>query len=201
MFGAFLEHDLAESFPLLTTKKVFFRGVLEELAWFLRGSTNNQELIDRGVQVFGNKNAEQYDPITKVDCGAIYGFNWRHFGATYVDCHTDYTDQGVDQIASIIREIQDSQLTPTRSLCVEPLQPACLPPVSRAVPVLCRRRWTALRANVSTQRGSFLGRSIQPCIDSIADSSHCPRVQSRGWHSAHHHRRRAHLYTARRSGA
>ena len=128
MFGAFLEHDLSEGFPLLTTKKVFFRGVVEELAWFLRGSTNNQELIDRGVHIW-DKNAEQYDPITKVECGAIYGFNWRHFGAKYVDCHTDYTDQGVDQIASIIREIQESPNSRRHVLSAwNPSQPACLPP-------------------------------------------------------------------------
>jgi thymidylate synthase len=128
MFGAFLEHDLAEGFPLLTTKKVFFRGVVEELAWFLRGSTNNQELIDRGVHIW-DKNAEQYDPITKVDCGAIYGFNWRFFGAKYVDCHTDYTGQGVDQIASIIRDIQEDPKSRRHVLSAwNPAQPACLPP-------------------------------------------------------------------------
>ena len=127
-FGAFLEHDLSEGFPLLTTKKVFFRGVLEELAWFLRGSTNNQELIDRGVHIW-DKNAEQYDPINKVDCGAIYGFNWRNFGAKYVDCLTDYTGQGIDQIASIIRDIQESPNSRRHVLSAwNPAAPACLPP-------------------------------------------------------------------------
>ena len=127
-FGAFLEHDLAHGFPLLTTKKVFFRGVIEELAWFLRGSTNNQELIDRGVHIW-DKNAEQYDPVNKVDCGGIYGFNWRHFGANYVDCYTDYTDQGVDQVASIIRDIQDSPNSRRHVLSAwNPAVPACLPP-------------------------------------------------------------------------
>ena len=105
MFGAFLEHNLAQGFPLLTTKKIFFRGVIEELAWFLRGSTNNQELMEKGVRIW-EKNAEVYDPEHKADLGAIYGFNWRHFGAQYVDCHTDYTGQGVDQIAYIIRSLK-----------------------------------------------------------------------------------------------
>lgn len=128
LFGAFLEHDLSEGFPLLTTKKVFFRGVVEELAWFLRGSTNNQELIDRGVHIW-DKNAEQYDPITKVDCGAIYGHNWRYFGAKYVDCLTDYTGQGIDQIASIIRDIQEDPNSRRHVLSAwNPAAPACLPP-------------------------------------------------------------------------
>jgi thymidylate synthase len=141
LFGAFLEHDLSDGFPLLTTKKVFFRGVLEELAWFLRGSTNNQELIDKGVHIW-DKNAEQYDPVTKVECGAIYGFNWRHFGAKYVDCHTDYTDQGVDQIA------------PACFVCLES-RSTCMPsPMSCTVPVLCPRR-QAFRSDVSTQLRSL----------------------------------------------
>jgi len=127
-FGAFLEHDLAHGFPLLTTKKVFFRGVLEELAWFLRGSTNNQELMDRGVHIW-DKNAEQYDPINKVDCGGIYGYNWRHFGAKYTDCHADYTGQGIDQIASIINDIKESPNSRRHVLSGwNPAQPACLPP-------------------------------------------------------------------------
>ena len=43
-FGHILKFDLRNSFPLLTTKKMFFKGIVEELAWFLRGSTNVQEL-------------------------------------------------------------------------------------------------------------------------------------------------------------
>lgn len=128
MFGAFLEHDLSEGFPLLTTKKVFFRGVVEELAWFLRGSTSNQELMEKGVSIW-QKNAEQYDPEFHDELGAIYGFNWRNFGAKYVDCKTDYTDQGVDQIASIIRDIQESPNSRRHVLSAwNPSQPACLPP-------------------------------------------------------------------------
>ena len=128
LFGAFLEHDLSEGFPLLTTKKVFFRGVIEELAWFLRGSTNNQELIDRGVHIW-DKNAEQYDPEHKIECGAIYGFNWRHFGAKYVDCHTDYTDQAIDQVASMINDIKESPNSRRHVISGwNPSAPACLPP-------------------------------------------------------------------------
>ena len=127
-FGAFLEHDLAESFPLLTTKKVFFRGILEELAWFLRGSTNNQELIDRGVHIW-QKNAEDYDPEFHDELGAAYGFSWRFFGAKYVNCKTDYTGQGVDQIASIINDIKESPNSRRHVLSGwNPSQPACLPP-------------------------------------------------------------------------
>lgn len=128
MFACQIEHDLGTGFPLLTTKRVFFRGVLEELAWFLQGNTNNQLLVDKGVHIW-DKNAEQYDPEHKIDCGAIYGFSWRHFGAKYVDCHTDYTGQGIDQIASIINGIKQNPNSRRHVLSAwNPAQPACLPP-------------------------------------------------------------------------
>ena len=127
-FGAFLEHDLAQGFPLLTTKKIFFRGVLQELAWFLRGSTNNQELMDNAVRIW-EKNAQVFDPEHKTDLGAIYGFNWRYFGAKYVDCFTDYTGQGVDQIASIIRGLKENPNSRRHVLSAwNPSQPCALPP-------------------------------------------------------------------------
>lgn len=44
LFGKMMRFDLSQSFPLLTTKKVFWRGVVEELLWFIKGSTNGNEL-------------------------------------------------------------------------------------------------------------------------------------------------------------
>lgn len=128
VFSASLTHDLQESFPLLTTKRVFFRGVIEELAWFLRGSTNVDELKEKGVRIW-DKNAEQYDPIHKRDAGGIYGFLWRHFGAKYKDCDTDYTDQGIDQVASVIRGIKEDPHSRRHIINGwSPNTPASLPP-------------------------------------------------------------------------
>ena len=126
-FGAFLEHDLLEGFPALTTKKVFFRGVVEELAWFLRGSTNVQELKDKKVHIW-DKNAESYDQ-EGVDAGGIYGFLWRHFGAEYKDCYTDYTGQGVDQIATLLQGLKENPTSRRHIICGwSPGTPASLPP-------------------------------------------------------------------------
>ena len=101
-FGAQLHCDLSEGFPLLTTKKMFWRGIVEELSWFLRGSTNVQELRDKRVHIWdGNSSERGYD------AGPVYGFQWRHFGAEYGDCHVDYTGQGVDQIANIIELLRN----------------------------------------------------------------------------------------------
>ena len=40
--------------------------------------------------------------------GPVYGFQWRHFGAEYVDCETDYTGQGIDQLAEVINKVKNS---------------------------------------------------------------------------------------------
>ena len=128
VFSASLSHNLADSFPLLTTKRVFFRGVIEELAWFLRGSTNVSELQERGIKIW-DKNAESFDPIHKLDAGGIYGFLWRYFGAKYQDCHTDYTGQGIDQVASVIRGIKEDPHSRRHILNAwNPATPASLPP-------------------------------------------------------------------------
>jgi len=97
MFGKHISFDLANGFPILTTKKVFFRGVVEELSWFLRGSTDAKELIEKNVHIWdGNSEKNNYD------CGAVYGFQWRFFGAKYIDCQTDYTGCGIDQVQNVI---------------------------------------------------------------------------------------------------
>jgi thymidylate synthase len=107
-----MRFDLRGSFPLLTTKRVFWRGVAEELLWFVRGSTNANELADVGVHIWdGNGSREFLDargfPDRDVgDLGPVYGFQWRHFGARYAGMHADYTGQGVDQLAAVIEAIK-----------------------------------------------------------------------------------------------
>lgn len=105
--------DVAAEFPLLTTKRVYWKGVVEELLWFLAGSSDVSALRARGVHIWdGNSTRTYLDGLGLTayseheEGGPIYGFQWRHFGAQYVDCHTDYTGQGVDQIAWIINEIR-----------------------------------------------------------------------------------------------
>ncbi len=113
MFGRSLEFDLEKGFPLLTTKKVFWRGVVEELLWFIRGSTSAVALAGRGVHIWdANATREFLDSrgLTEReegDLGPIYGFQWRHWGADYVGAHADYTGQGVDQLAEMIKKIKE----------------------------------------------------------------------------------------------
>jgi|TARA_B100001059_G_scaffold224448_1_gene250519 thymidylate synthase len=126
VFGASLECDCADGFPLLTTKKMFWKGIVEELAWFLRGSTNVQELRDQGVHIWdGNSEDRAYD------AGPVYGFQWRHFGATYTDCHADYHGQGTDQIGHIIHLLKTdptSRRIVLSGWCPPQQHQMCLPP-------------------------------------------------------------------------
>jgi dihydrofolate reductase/thymidylate synthase len=112
LFAERLQFDLRNGFPLLTTKRVFWRGVAEELLWFISGSTNANQLSDKGVKIWeANGKREFLDSrgLTEReegDLGPVYGFQWRHFGAPYTDMHADYTGQGVDQLANIIETIR-----------------------------------------------------------------------------------------------
>ncbi|KAH3900164.1 probable Thymidylate synthase [Saccharomycodes ludwigii] len=102
------------TFPLLTTKKVFSRSVILELLWFVKGCTDAKELTRQGVRIWeGNGSREYLDSLgltdrNEGDLGPIYGFQWRHFGAEYKTCYDDYTGQGVDQLASVIDKLKNS---------------------------------------------------------------------------------------------
>ena len=63
VFGHQMRFDLREGFPLLTTKKVFLKGIIHELLWFLRGDTNIKYLIDNGVHIWDNDAYRYYNEI------------------------------------------------------------------------------------------------------------------------------------------
>lgn len=112
LFGAQLRFDLRTCFPLLTTKRMYWRGIVEELLWFIRGSTNAKELADKGIHIWDANGSKQFLENRGLgyreegDLGPIYGWQWRHFGAEYKDMHTDYTGQGIDQLTNLIQEIK-----------------------------------------------------------------------------------------------
>ncbi|KAJ8901760.1 hypothetical protein NDN08_003966 [Rhodosorus marinus] len=112
VFGAQMRFDLRTSFPLLTTKRVFWRGVAEELLWFLRGSTDAKLLSDKNIRIWdGNGSREFLDNLgfqerREGDLGPVYGFQWRHFGADYEGPDADYSEKGVDQLIECIETIK-----------------------------------------------------------------------------------------------
>ena len=115
--------------PLLTTKKVAWKTCLHELFWFLRGQTDNRILQDRGVHIWDENASRQFldgRGLTKNeegDLGPIYGHQWRHFNAPYMNCHTDYTGQGVDQIQYIIDQLKNPETRSSRRLVVSAWNP------------------------------------------------------------------------------
>ena len=115
--GTIFQHDMKNGFPLLTTKKVPFRLVKTELEFFIKGLTDKQWLQDRNNHIwdewctplkvpYGHDEATKKKMLEERDLGTIYGWEWRHFGAEYKSYDTDYTGQGVDQLATVINLIK-----------------------------------------------------------------------------------------------
>lgn len=91
-FGYQMRFDLAEGFPLLTTKKLHLKSIIYELLWFLNGDTNVKYLQDHGVRIW-NEWADE-----KGELGPVYGHQWRSW--------TGADGQTVDQITNLINEIK-----------------------------------------------------------------------------------------------
>lgn len=114
-FGTRMRFSLADNtIPLLTTKRVFWRGVVEELLWFIRGDTNANHLHDNGVNIWdANASTEFLSSVglghrEQGDLGPVYGFQWRHAGATYTDMDADYSGNGVDQLSNVIETLKSN---------------------------------------------------------------------------------------------
>ena len=121
IFGYQARYDLSEGFPLLTTKKVFLRGIIHELLWFISGSTNIKYLVDNDVHIWDDwayekfKKSEDFDGksmqefaaylkgldkespfvLKYGELGPVYGRQWRNFN-----------EQGIDQLSNLINQIK-----------------------------------------------------------------------------------------------
>lgn len=93
-FGAQLRYSMSDGFPLITTKRVFMRGVAEELFWFLKGSSNIDELVQKNVHIWddwADKDGE---------LGPVYGVQWRSWPSP--DGNT------IDQVANLLRDLKEN---------------------------------------------------------------------------------------------
>ncbi|KAA0923700.1 thymidylate synthase [Psychrobacter sp. ANT_H56B] len=107
-FGAQLRFNLADGFPLLTTKKVHLKSITYELLWFLSGSTHVDYLQQNGVRIWNEwATTEQTARFNRPagDLGPIYGHQWRNYGAT-TTADGQYNSDGVDQIAQVVEQIK-----------------------------------------------------------------------------------------------
>jgi thymidylate synthase len=115
--GAIFEHDMSKGFPLLTTKKVPFRLIANELEFFINGITDKKWLQDHNNHIwdewakpqkapYGHDEESKKRMFEERDLGPIYGFQWRHFNAPYESYDTDYTDKGIDQLKKVIETLK-----------------------------------------------------------------------------------------------
>ena len=127
VFGHQMRFDLSEGFPLLTTKKVFLKGVIHELLWFLNGDTNIRYLVNNGVHIWDNDAYRYYTelcdiglhtPLTREsflsvvgepspidgyrygDLNHVYGYQWRSWPKP--------EDDSIDQIEQLVRTIKEN---------------------------------------------------------------------------------------------
>jgi len=99
-FSSIIKFNIKESFPLLTTKKMFSRGIIEELLWMIKGSVNSKELEEKGVNIWKSNSSREYLDSIGLNhyeegyLGPIYGYQWRNFNG-----------EGFDQIAYVLKEL------------------------------------------------------------------------------------------------
>ena len=152
VFGHQMRFDLAEGFPLLTTKKVFLKGIIHELLWFLAGDTNIKYLVDNGVHIWDNDayryygelcSAHNIAPISKEefllatseqrpspiesyaygDLNHVYGYQWRSWPKD--------NGEAIDQIKQVIETIKhnpDSRRMIVSAWNVAEVEDRALPP-------------------------------------------------------------------------
>lgn len=110
-FGCKMVFDLSDNkIPLLTTKKMNFRAIVEELLWFISGSTNTKILSDKGIKIWDANSSKKFLNLRNLDyeegdIGPGYGFQWRHSGDKYINMYTKYN--GVDQLKNCIDLIKN----------------------------------------------------------------------------------------------
>jgi len=92
IFGHQMRFDLAQGFPLLTTKKLHLRSIIHELLWFLKGDTNIRYLKENNVSIWDEWADENGD------LGPVYGYQWRSWPAP--------DGRHIDQIANVVEQIK-----------------------------------------------------------------------------------------------
>jgi thymidylate synthase len=117
--GMMFEHDMAQGFPLLTTKSVPLRLVASELEFFIRGITDKEWLRSRNNHIwdewcspekvrYGHDEETRARMAAERELGPIYGFQWRHFGARYRSWDRAPEGEGVDQLRGLVEMLKEN---------------------------------------------------------------------------------------------
>lgn len=113
VFGYQMRFDLAQGFPMVTTKKLHLKSIIHELLWFLKGDTNIQYLQENGVRIW-NEWADE-----KGNLGPVYGYQWRNWNG-----------EEIDQIKDIIHTLKTSP--DSRRMLVSAWNPSVLPDTTKS---------------------------------------------------------------------
>ena len=138
VFGRQIRHNMADGFPLLTTKKMAWKTMVTELLWFLKGDTNIKYLVDNGCNIWNGDAYKRYERVWNYDLdepmsmedfveriktdedfarvwgelGPIYGNQWREWGSKWETNHilgtTTRRKPGIDQIQNLIEELKSN---------------------------------------------------------------------------------------------
>ena len=188
VFGRQIRHNMRDGFPLLTTKRMYTNGIATELKWFLRGDTNIKFLVDNGCNIWNGdayknyrNNFEptpwQFTPynmdefINEIktndefaqkwgELGAIYGKQWREWGAryetNYILGETKRVKPGIDQLKNLIDEIKsnpDSRRLMVSAWNIEQLDDMVLPPCHYGFQVYTRELRLVERIDIAIEKG------------------------------------------------
>jgi len=134
VFGHQMRFDLADGFPLVTTKKVHLKSVIHELIWFLAGETNTRYLKENGVSIWDEWADENGD------LGPVYGKQWRSWASP--------DGQAIDQITEVVETLKTNP--DSRRMLVSAWNPADVPEMALA-PCHCLFQFYVAEGRLSCQ--------------------------------------------------
>ena len=139
IIGGMMNFDLSGGkIPLLTTKKVYWKGVVAELLWFISGETDTQILKDQGVHIWDGNTSEEFlkktnkpSIIKPGDIGAGYSFQWRNWNGDLNAWNSNKTRTGIDQLSRLMDNLRNDPYSRRHILTTwnpEQLECMALPP-------------------------------------------------------------------------
>ena len=133
IIGSMMKYSLDDgNIPLLTTKKMAWKTCLKELLFFIKGQTDNKILKSQKVNIWNENGSREFLDSRNLkhykedDLGPVYGFQWRHFNTQYINCDTDYTNKGIDQLQNIIDSLKNQETRYSRRLILTAWNPTQL---------------------------------------------------------------------------